>query len=81
MDGLTDLPHQSYEEVLAEWKGYIDEAAKCPNMVCKSDALPMAYGPHDWYNRPCPPTAAEVAQRLAPFYMYTVEQGGRRFLY
>jgi hypothetical protein len=39
-------------------------------MVCKSDALPMAWGPHDWAHRPQPPTAAEVAQRLAPFYMY-----------
>jgi len=45
-------------------------------MVCKSDALCMAYGPHDWYNRPCPPTSAEVAQRLAPFYMYTIEKFG-----
>jgi len=30
MEGLTNLPTQNYEEVLAEWKGYIDEAAKCP---------------------------------------------------
>ena len=28
------------------------------------------------YQRPTPPTAAEVAQRLAPFYMYTVEKFG-----
>ena len=45
-------------------------------MVCKSDCLPMAFGPHDWYDRPEPPTSQEVAQRLAPFYMYTVEQFG-----
>ena len=73
LEGLTNKPVQPYDSVLAEWKSYIDEAAKCPNMVCKSDALPMAFGPHDWYNRPTPPTSAEVAQRLAPFYMYTSE--------
>ena len=73
LEGLTNKPVQPYASVLAEWKSYIDEAAKCPNMVCKSDALPMAFGPHDWYNRPTPPTAAEVVQRLAPFYMYTSE--------
>jgi hypothetical protein len=39
MQKKTKKKVPAYEEVLAEWKGYIDEAAKCPNMVCKSDCL------------------------------------------
>ena len=36
----------------------------------------MCFGPHQWHNRPEPPCSAEVAQRLAPIYMYTVEKFG-----
>ena len=33
--GMTNHPDvQSYDEVMVEWKGCIDEAAKCTNMVC-----------------------------------------------
>jgi hypothetical protein len=33
LEGKTNLPAQSYDEVLAEWKGYIDEAASCEPAV------------------------------------------------
>ena len=36
----------------------------------------MNFGPHDWYNRATPPTSMEVAERLSPIYMYTVEKFG-----
>jgi predicted TIM-barrel fold metal-dependent hydrolase len=98
---------------MAEWRGNIDDAAKCPDIICNSDCcmMPMgtyscmmdtayvaaaraamlrwvyhsqrlAYvnmftaGPRRWHHRPAPPTSAEVAQRLAPIYMYTVEKFG-----
>lgn len=67
---------QSYDAVFNEWKAHIKELATCPNVVVKVGGLFMPMSGFDWTMRPEPPTAVEVAQRLAPWYMYVIEQFG-----
>lgn len=73
---VTRKQVQSRDEVFAEWKVSIAELAKCPNVVVKVGGLPMPISGTDWCCRPVPPTAAEVAQRMGPWYLYVIEQFG-----
>ncbi len=64
------------EEVFQEWKGGIAELATCPNVVMKLGGLGMPLFGFGWHERPNPPNSAELAEAMAPYYLWCIEKFG-----
>ncbi len=64
------------EEVLQEWKRGITALASCPNMVMKLGGLGMEMYGFGWHQRATPPSSAELAEAMAPYYLWCIEQFG-----
>lgn len=64
------------EEVLQEWKSKIAELAGYPNIVVKLGGLGMEIGGFGWHQRDVPPGSAELAEAMAPYYLWCIEQFG-----
>ena len=64
------------DTVYEVWKKGIAALAACPNVVCKVGGIGMpAYG-FGWQEREQPPGSAEIAEAMAPYYLYCIEQFG-----
>ena len=63
-------------EVFAEWKQGISAVAECPNVVVKVGGLGNPISGFDWHQRAVPPTSAELAETMAPYYRFCIEQFG-----
>jgi len=64
------------EEVFQEWKHKIAALATCPNVVVKLGGLgqpTFGFGWHEWAT---PPSSAELAEAMAPYYHWCIEQFG-----
>ena len=61
------------DEIFAQWKLDMAELAKCPNVVVKVGGMTMPYSGFGWELRDAPPSSTELAEGLAPWYMYLVE--------
>ena len=64
------------DEVFADWKGKIDELAKCQNVHVKLGGLNMEVNGYDWQHKPKPPTSAELAAATRRYFDYAIERFG-----
>ncbi len=64
------------EEVFQEWKRGIAALATCPNVVVKLGGLGMPICGFGWHERATPPNSAELAEAMAPYYLWCIEQFG-----
>ncbi len=64
------------EEVFQEWKRRIAELATCPNVVVKLGGLGTQRCGFDWHERAAPPGSAELAEAMAPYFLWCIEQFG-----
>jgi len=64
------------EEVFTNWKRGIAALATCPNVVVKLGGLGMPICGFDWHERPTPPGSVELAEAMAPYYHWCIEQFG-----
>jgi predicted TIM-barrel fold metal-dependent hydrolase len=62
--------------VFAEWQQHICAVAACPNVVVKVGGLGNPISGFDWHQRAVPPTSAELAEAMAPYYLFCIEQFG-----
>lgn len=63
-------------EVFEAWKRDIAELATCPNVVVKLGGLAMSISGFGWHKRAIPPTSAELAEAMSPYYRFCIEQFG-----
>ncbi len=64
------------EEVFQEWKRGIAALANCPNVVMKLGGLELPLCGVGWHERAIPPSSAELAEDMAPYYRWCIEQFG-----
>lgn len=64
------------DATVKEWKEAIRNIAKYPNVVCKLSGLTMPVAGFGWERDSKPPSSAEVAWYLAPFYLEALEAFG-----
>jgi predicted TIM-barrel fold metal-dependent hydrolase len=63
-------------EVLATWRSGIAAVADCPNVNIKLGGIGMPRTGFDWHARIKPIGSAELAESMAPFMTYCIEQFG-----
>ncbi len=63
-------------EVFQEWKRGMAVLAKYPNVFVKLGGLGIRRFGLGWYDRALPPSSAEVAETLAPYYGWCIDQFG-----
>ncbi len=64
------------DEVLATWRSGIADVAACPNVNVKLGGIGMPRTGFDWYARTKPIGSEELAESMAPFMNYCIEQFG-----
>lgn len=64
------------EEVLASWRSGIAAVAACPNVNMKLGGIGMPRTGFDWHERAKPIGSEELANSMAPFMHYCIEQFG-----
>ena len=64
------------DEVLPIWRSGIAAVAACPNVVIKLGGMGMPANGFDWHTRDKPIDSEELAESLAPFMNYCIEQFG-----
>ncbi len=64
------------EQVFEEWKAAIAEIAGCGNVVVKVGGLGMPLCGFDWHQRATPVGSEELAEGMAPHYLWCIEQFG-----
>lgn len=64
------------DEVFADWKGKIDELAKCQNVVIKLGGLNMEVNGYGWEHKPKPPSSAELAAATRRYFDYAIAKFG-----
>ena len=64
------------DEVLAAWRRGIAAVAGCPNVNVKLGGIGMPSNGFDWHERDEPIGSKELAQSMAPFMNYCIEQFG-----
>ncbi len=64
------------DEVFETWKNGIAHLATQPNVVVKLGGLGMPLGGRDWHERDAPPRSQEIADVMAPWYLYCIEKFG-----
>ena len=63
-------------EVLATWRSGIAAVAQCPNVNIKLGGIGMPRTGFDWHSRAKPIGSEELAESMAPFMTYCIEQFG-----
>jgi predicted TIM-barrel fold metal-dependent hydrolase len=64
------------DEVFADWKGKIDELARCQNVYAKLGGLNMDVNGYGWEHRAKPPTSTELAEATRRYFDYAIEKFG-----
>ena len=64
------------EEVLEAWRRGIAAIAACPNVHIKLGGIGMPHTGFDWHAREEPISSEELAESMAPFMNYCIEQFG-----
>jgi len=64
------------EEVFQQWKKGIAELSTCPNVVVKLGGLGMPICGFGWHERSKPPNSTELAEAMAPYFLWCIEQFG-----
>jgi L-fuconolactonase len=63
-------------EVMATWRRGIAAVAECPNVVMKLGGIGMPRTGFDWHTREEPIGSEELAEAMAPWMTYCIEQSG-----
>ncbi len=63
-------------EVFPVWKEGISALAACPNVVVKVGGLGNPISGFDWHQRSRPIGSAELADAVAPYYLFCIEKFG-----
>ena len=63
-------------EVMAIWRRGIAAVADCPNITMKLGGVGMPHTGFDWHTRAQPIGSEELAESIAPFMTYCIEQFG-----
>jgi predicted TIM-barrel fold metal-dependent hydrolase len=64
------------DEVLPAWRRGLAEVAACPNVYLKLGGIGMPRFGFDWWTRDKPIGSEELAESMAPFMTYAIEQFG-----
>ena len=64
------------DEVLATWRSGIAAVAECPNVTIKLGGMGMPRLGFDWHARSKPVGSEELAESMAPYMNYCIEQFG-----
>ena len=64
------------DEVLGRWRSGIAAVAECPNVSIKLGGMGMPRTGFDWHDRDVPIGSEELAESMAPFMNYCIEQFG-----
>ncbi len=64
------------DEVIPTWREGIRAVAECPNVVCKLGGLGMPRWGFGWHARSVPIGSEELAEAMAPWMNYCIEQFG-----
>ncbi len=64
------------DQVFVDWQRGIAEIASNQNVVVKLGGLGMPNYGNGWHQREKPPGSAELAETMAPYLMYCIEQFG-----
>ncbi len=64
------------EQVFADWQAGIAAVAAYPNVVVKLGGFGNLISGHGWNRQPVPPTSAEVAEVIAPWLTFCIDQFG-----
>ena len=67
---------RNVDEVLATWRSGIAAVAECPNVNVKLGWIGMPRTGFDWHERDVPIGSEELADSMAPFMNYCIEQFG-----
>ena len=67
-------PYANHEAVMVNWRKGIAAVAACPNVVVKLGGLGMVRCGFDWHTREKPIGSEELAQAMAPYLTYCIEQ-------
>ena len=65
-----------HDEVWTEWQKGIAEVATCPNIVVKLGGMGMPRVGFGWWDRDIPIGSEELAESMAPWMNYCIEQFG-----
>jgi L-fuconolactonase len=65
-----------HAEVFPLWRRSISEIARCPNVVVKLGGLKMPVCGFGWHKRSRPPSSAELAETLGPYYYHCIDEFG-----
>ena len=63
-------------EVFPVWRRSISAIARCPNVYVKLGGLKMPICGFGWHKRSRPPSSAELAETLGPYYLHCIEEFG-----
>jgi predicted TIM-barrel fold metal-dependent hydrolase len=64
------------DEVLATWRAGIAAVAECPNVNVKLGGIGQPRTGYDWYARTIPIGSEELAEAMAPYMNYCIDQFG-----
>jgi L-fuconolactonase len=64
------------DAVFQEWKQGIAALAECTNVVVKLGGIGMPLMGFGWHQRPAPPTSAELADSVAPYFIWCIDHFG-----
>lgn len=64
------------DEVFSEWRKFIDDLAKCPNVHAKLGGLNMALNGFAWHKRESPPTSEQLTEATKRYYLHMIERFG-----
>ena len=64
------------DDVFDDWKKRVAELARCENVVVKVGGLKMPIAGFGFHKRPRPPSSAELADTLSPYYRHCIEEFG-----
>ena len=64
------------DEVLAVWRSGIVAVAQCPNVYMKLGGIGMPHTGYGWHTREVPIGSKELAESMAPYIHYCIEQFG-----
>lgn len=69
-------PYANDGETLKTWRSGIAAVAECPNVNVKLGGIGMPITGFDWHERDTPIGSEELAESMAPFMNYCIEQFG-----
>ena len=64
------------DEVLATWRSGVAAVAECSNVTMKLGGIGMPHTGFDWHTRSEPIGSEELAEAMAPYLTYCIEQFG-----